>query len=312
MLRRSERLGLGRGCQSVLTAVLVVALLGLSAGGCREAASDAPEAAVEEGWRWFRGGEFSLAAKAFEAALSGAGTNGALRQAALYGLANTWNLRRPGENPLKATGYYQEVIAADPASDLAAWSALALARMRAAPVGGEPTDLDVQVRAYQEVVDAYPDHPVGEEAFLFQQAARLSDPLAGQEREVLAALDAHLAANPATPWRLMALRLTAHCCEVLALAERRVAVMLQELEGREAAAAAAGTQADNLMAYWWLATAAHYDLGDFDLARDFYGRLIRNYPTDQRVFPAKQALRLMDETERDLHAELAAAKEGAE
>ncbi len=312
MLRRSERLGLGRGCQVTLTAVLVVALLGLSAGGCREAASDGPEAAVEEGWRWFRGGEFSLAAKAFEAARAAAGTNGVLRQAALYGLANTWSLRRPGENPLKATGYYQEVIAADPASDLAAWSALALARMRTAPVGGELTGLDVQVRAYQEVADAYGSHAAGEEAFLFQQAARLNDPLAGQEPDVLAKLDAYLQANPATPWRLTILRMIAHCCDALGLRERRVAVMLQELEGREAAAAAAGTQADNLIAYWSLATAAHYDLGDFDLARDFYGRLIRDYPTDQRVFPAKQALRRMEATEQTLRVELAAAGEGAE
>jgi len=217
-----------------------------------------------------------------------------------------------GENPLKATGYYREVIATDPASDLAAWSALALARMQAAPVSGEPTDLEVQVRAYQAVVDAYRAHPAGEEAFLFQQAARLNAPLADQEPDVLVKLEAYLQANPATPWRLMLLRMIAHCCDALGLHERRVTVMLQELEEREATAAATASAADNLRAYWSLATAAHYDLGDFDLARDFYGRLIRDYPTDQRVFPAKQALRRMDETERELRAKLAAAGEGVE
>lgn len=290
----------------------MMVLLGLTAGGCRVSAPAVPpEEAVADGWRWYGGGEFGLAVKAFEAALSGVGTNILLRQQALYGLANTWNLRRPGENLAKAEAHYRDVIAAEPTADLAAWSALALARMRAAPVGGEPVALDVQEQAYQAVADAYPSHPAGEEAFLYQQAARLNDPRAGREREVLAALDAYLTARPATPWRTTIFRLSAHCCEVLGLPERRVAALLQELAANQATAAATSTRADSLMSYWWLATAAHYDLGDFEMARDFYGRLIREYPTDQRVFPAKQALLWMDERERGWLAEDAAG-EGVE
>lgn len=49
---------------------------------------------------------------------------------------------------------------------------------------------------------------------------------------------------------------------------------------------------------------AEFDLGDFTLAREFYQKLIKEYPTDQRVFPAKLALKRMDETEAKIRAEI--------
>lgn len=285
----------------------VTAAAALCLAGCRGGAvADAPEKAVAEGWRWYGLGEFGLAVKAFETALAGAGTNRVWRQQALYGLGNTWNLRRPGEDPVKADACYREGIAAAPESGLAAWIALALARMRAAPVGGEPVDAAVQEGAYQEVIDAYPGSAAGEEAFLHQQAAHLEEPRAGRADEVLRRLEAFLAAHPGTPWRGAVLGLAAHCCLVLDQPRRRVDFLLRQLEENRAAAAA-GTPPDNLLLYWWLATAAQYDLGDFPLARDFYGRLIRDYPVDQRVFLAKKALRAMDEQEREW---LAAGGEG--
>ncbi|MCX7916081.1 MAG: hypothetical protein N3A53_07240, partial [Verrucomicrobiae bacterium] len=69
---------------------------------------------------------------------------------------------------------YERVIAEAPDNEWAAWSALALARMKATmPPGKEPPVSEI-LAAYQRVIDRYPQHPAGEEAFLFMQATRLS------------------------------------------------------------------------------------------------------------------------------------------
>ena len=49
--------------------------------------------------------------------------------------------------------------------------------------------------------------------------------------------------------------------------------------------------------YWNLATIAEFEVGDFDTARKYYRKLIEEYPTDIRLYGAKQALKRMDEVE---------------
>lgn len=112
------------------------------------------------GWDYYRLGDFSSAVRLFEReAASG-------DAAALYGLAATWHWRRPGEDLVKARQLYEQVIAQAPNSEWAAWSALALARMLATlPPGKEPPVTEV-LAAYQRVIDRYPNHLAGEEAFL--------------------------------------------------------------------------------------------------------------------------------------------------
>ncbi|MCX7916082.1 MAG: hypothetical protein N3A53_07245, partial [Verrucomicrobiae bacterium] len=55
--------------------------------------------------------------------------------------------------------------------------------------------------------------------------------------------------------------------------------------------------------YWQIAAVACFDVGDLVLARAFYERFIREYPTDSRVFFAKQQLRRIDELEARLRRE---------
>ena len=286
--------------------LVLVALSVTGVGGCRRESPVDPAKRIAEGWSWYRSGDFGLAITAFEAALTSVGTNVGLRQRALYGLASTWNLRRPDDDPERATLYYHEVIDADPKSDLAAWSTLAMARMRTLPVAGESVDLKEQVKAYQAVIDAYAAHPAGEEAFVFQQAARLSDAQAGEEQATLAALEEYLKAHPQTPWRAAIDRLIAHCCEVLDLKEQRLAATIEEWQTSEASrlkAADAPPTQDRSFIYWRLATLEEFEEGDFDRAREYYRKLIADYPTEQRVFLAKQELKRMDELEAKVRGE---------
>ncbi|HPY62737.1 MAG TPA: hypothetical protein PLJ22_06290, partial [Kiritimatiellia bacterium] len=56
-------------------------------------------------------------------------------------------------------------------------------------------------------------------------------------------------------------------------------------------------------AYWNLATIAEFEVGDFDLARHYYNKLLEAYPTDIRVYGCKQALARMDALEAQIRAE---------
>ena len=54
---------------------------------------------------------------------------------------------------------------------------------------------------------------------------------------------------------------------------------------------------------------AEFGAGDFGVAREYYRKLIAEYPDEQRVFLAKQELKRMDELEARLRAEAGARKE---
>ena len=61
---------------------------------------------------------------------------------------------------------------------------------------------------------------------------------------------------------------------------------------------------DNSFRYWNIATTAEFEVGDFDLARVYYTRLIEEYPQDIRVFGCQQALGRMDRVEEELLKEI--------
>ena len=254
-----------------------------------------PETLILSGWDNYRLGEFSLATRDFEAAMKKAPQGEPEHLGALYGLATTWNLRRPGEEPDRAAQLFRQVIALAPTNDLAASSLLALARMKALPAAGEAPELNAQVLAYQQVIDRFPFHSAGEEAFLFQQAARLETPDVDRTREVLAALERFIETHPKSPWLSSAYGLVAHCCTVLNLPDKRFAAILKASKAAEIDPL--NPMQDLSAVYWQLATVAEFEVGDFALAREYYRKLIAEYPKEQRVFLAKQELRRMDEVE---------------
>ena len=116
-----------------ITLAVVAATLVLCAG-CGAGRGGGVESSGERlarGWDRYRLGEFSLALKEFEAAAQGVAPGSSNHLAALYAQATTWNLRRPDADKARAERLYREVIALAPTNDLAAWSWLALARMKA-------------------------------------------------------------------------------------------------------------------------------------------------------------------------------------
>jgi len=257
----------------------VLILLGLTPVAL---AAETGEDALREGWEQFRLAEFNLAVKAFERGAAQTETNPVLQAQELYGLAMTWALRRPGEDPIKAVELYRRAIAVAPSSDAAAWSLLAIARLQ---------------HTYQEVIDKFPAHPAGEEAFLFQQAENLATSQPATARSTTAALTCFLKTHPQSPYRCATLKLLAHGYQILGEHENRLAALLEILRTAEKDTDAPVEHAGD---YWSIATLAEFDCGNFAVAREFYRKLIAEYPTDRRLFLAKRELQHMDEVEARL------------
>jgi len=279
----------------------VIAFLVCFPGCAEQKNSVSPEERLAAGWQNFRGGEFSLALRDFKGVGAVTAIDSPVHLAALYGEATTWYLRRPDEDPARSATLYRQVIQLAPTNSLAAWSWLALARIKAQPVEGNAPELEPLVLAYQEVIDRFPFHPAGEEALLLQQAARLEDPGTARAREVLEVLDAFLETHPESPWRSAAYGLVAHCCRMLGLEERRLEAAIQAWKMAEVDPT--NPFQDLAVTYWQIATIAEFELGDFETAREYYRRLIDEYPAEQRVFVAIQELARMDELEARLRTE---------
>ena len=283
----------------VLTSILATVL---AVSGCakrHEALS--PKAALEAGWQDYRLGEFDRATARFDEA--GAATSGATDEhlQALYGQATTWNLRRPGEDPVKAKALFEEIIRLAPTNEMAAWSTLALARMKhLVPVGEEPDYVAVRA-AYQEVIDKFPGHLAAKEAFLYLNATLAATLKDKETRQAVASLEAYVNQADESVFVGTCCSLLANCYTTLDEPEKRLAIEIRALTRMELDPQ--NPFNDLAWAYWNIATIAEFEVGDFDVAREYYHKLIEEYPTDIRKYGSKLALKRMDDLEARLRTE---------
>jgi tetratricopeptide (TPR) repeat protein len=289
--------------------MLLTLLVALLAGGCGPRTATDPAEQLRIGWNRFRVSEFDQAAAAFEKARDSTSPDSPLHAQALYGLASTWHLRRPGDDRPHAKALYEQVVALTPKSDEAAWSLLALARLKHVPPVGQEPDLEEVRRAYQEVIDRFPGHLAGHEAFLHQQATRVAAYRPEEAWQVLATIDAFIKRYPDSRFLSPLYDLESLCHFVLDEPEKRLAAELRSLENREMDPT--NPNMDNAAVYWTVACVAQYEVGDFATARKFYKLLLEEYPADVRSFGAKQALKGMDELEAKIRSETAARKPAA-
>ena len=284
------------------TRALLAGLLlgGLAACGQQVARTGDAATLIGEGWTSYRLSEFHDAQLAFEAARSAAEKGSDDWAMATYGLATVWDLRRPGEDPKKATALYQEILAAAPGSPMIPWTELALARqLHLVPVGQEP-DYAAVNRAYQRILDEFPGHLAAKEAFLYLQSIQLAKLEPRSTRAALAQL-ADFVAREKKEFLSPAWSLTAVGNQTLGDQEKRLAAEQNAFETTEV------DPSDPFIgfawAYWNLATIAEFEVGDFELARTYYRLLIEKYPKDKRIHGCKQALKRMDALEAKIRAE---------
>lgn len=281
---------------------LVAGFLALGLAACGKKAEATGDAAtlIGEGWTKYRLSEFHDAELDFEAARAGADRGSSEWAMATYGLATTWNLRRPGEDPEKAAALYHEILADAPGSPMIPWTELALARQKhLVPVGQEP-DYAAVNQAYQHILDTYPDHLAAKEAFLYLQSIQLAklEPKSSRAAEQKL-LDFIARGQPeflSPAWSLLTVAYV-----TLKEQENRLQAELKSLDLTEVDPSDPYLEFGGR--YWNIATIAEFEVGDFDLARKYYRMLIDQYPTDIHVHGCKQALKRMDALEAKLRAE---------
>lgn len=274
--------------------------LGLFACGKKTAGGGDAPALIADGWTAYRLSEFQNAVLAFESARASAETGSDDWAMATYGLATTWDLRRPGEDPKQASQLYQEILAAAPDSPMIPWTELALARqMHLVPVGQEP-DYAAVNKAYQHILDQFPDHLAAKEAFLYLQSIQLAKLESKSTRAAVAKLEEFVAREKkeflSPAWSLLAVGYT-----TLGDQEKRLLAEKNSFEATEVDPS--DPFIEFAWAYWNLGTIAEFEVGDFALARQYYQLLIDKYPKDIRVYGCKQALSRMDALEAKIRAE---------
>lgn len=269
--------------------------------GCGQTAgtTENPGATLADGWQNFRLAEYDLAKQDFSSALASAEKGSDEYLQAEFGLANVWNLRRPGEDPARARKLYEQIIKEAPDHDLAAWSALALVRMQhVVPVGRDPDYAAVQA-GYDAIIKKYPNHLAAKEATIYQNAILIATLETNQLLRAVSNLSAYVKSG-ATEFRAPAWSLLAVSYQSLGMQRERLDAEIKSFENVEIDPA--NPFNEYAWAYWNIATIAEFEVGDFDLARRYYKQLIKEYPADIRVFPSQEALARMDRVEDELRA----------
>lgn len=291
----------------IRTRVLVpIAAFLLLVAGCGETSVPKGEDdLLAYGWSRYRIGEYKQAITSFDALLASGDLTEDDRLKALYGKATTWDLRQPvpsQDNELAST-LYRQIIREAPESDVAAWSSLALARMlHLAPVDSEPVYDEVRA-AYQDVIDRYPAHLAGQEALIYQQSTliMLLDPVIASN--AITRLQQFVKTYPESSFVTAAYNLMAQGYETMGEYDLQLEARIKELDTLEIDPSSPAAS-DLSWRYWQLATTAEYLTGRFDVAREYYQKLIDEYPLDFRKFASKQALARMDRVEQQLKEEL--------
>ena len=283
--------------QFIWTGCVGMALAGLTGCGRPTGPSLTGGPSLDHAWQSFRLAEYELADKEFEAVLARAekGSEDYLR--AVFGLANVWNLRRPGEDIEKARALYRQVIEEAPEHDLAPWCELALVRLQhVVPVGKDP-DYSVVRQGYRDIIARHPRHLAAKESTIYLNATLVATLDEALTREAVSNLNSFIASGTkeflGPAYSLLAVSYT-----TLKNPEMRLASEIKAFEKVEIDPA--NPFNEFAWAYWNIATIAEFEVGDFDLARRYYRQLIKEYPVDIRTYPAQQALARMDAVEKAL------------
>jgi tetratricopeptide (TPR) repeat protein len=279
--------------QRSLRLVCALLVFVFQACGKEEMGTSAEE--IGEGWKRYRLSEFSEALQIFGSVEASQPRGSEAYLQSLFGEASCWNHRRDGRDTAKAISYYQKVIAQAPANPLAAWCALDIVRAKHLASADQERDYSKLADEYGDVYKKYPDSLAGQEAFVYQIRLTLPTASADKAREKLREIEAFLDRHRNTPFRSQLYTLMAEGCHRLNEEEKRLDFMIKAIETREVDPRTPFFELST--AYWNIAYAAEFEAGNFELAREYYHRLINEFPRESRVFASRKALARMDAVE---------------
>lgn len=276
---------------------MLLGLLAVASAGCNNQARILdPEKGLQSAWKSFQLQEYHQAEEQFTQIIERSEGDDCIE--GMYGLATVYDLRYPNRDPLQASELYEEIIRLAPQSDYAAWSMLGLARsLHIVDVDEKPNYAAVQA-AYTRVIERFPDHSAGEEAFLYQQTILLLELSPERGAQVAASTEAFIRKHPNSAYLAMAYSLWGHALSISGGSPAsRMAISIKALEFAQLDPL--NPKADLASAYWSLASTAEFAAGDLETARRYYLKLINEYPTDERNLGAKLALDRIDAIETE-------------
>jgi tetratricopeptide (TPR) repeat protein len=255
----------------------------------------ATEGSLDRAWELSRLGEFNAAIHLFHALQENSEATAEEKLQALYGEAHCWNYRPSGSDGKKARALYAQVMdKAPPGDPLASWSDLESAQSLHFGTPAEARDYAAIARSYLEVSRRYPGTPAGEEGYLSYLTLEQSI-LNLAPADIIQQSEAFIHDHPDSPWISRFYDLMAAGYGKLGQTRKSVECML--LSAKAIKKNTQNLNIDNSTLYWNVGYLAEFELGDLALAREYYGKLIQEYPRDIRVFSAKQALERMNAVE---------------
>ena len=257
-----------------------------------------PDEQIREAWKQFRLSEFNDALRIFQSVENSQQPGSEAHLQSLYGEASCWNHRRDGRDIAKAVAAYRAVVEEAPQNPLAAWCSLDIVRTRHLAPADQPIDYERLVRDYADVYRSYPETPAGEEAFLYESSLSLPAADAKRASKILGKVREFLSSHPKTPFLSQFYSIIAECYRKTEEQDQRIEYLIKALEARPVDPASPND--DRSTVYWNIAYAAEFEAGNFAVAREYYRRLMNEYPQDVRIFGVRKALERMDAVEAAL------------
>ena len=289
----------------------VVALALLS--GCEQPQTypDDPHAALKVGWTQLGSAEYDRAIEAFQHALKHAAPNSRDALLARFGLASTEQSRKPTPNYDEAARLFQELATADKGGEIGAWSALAIVRMQHLKLyevghGGTkstlPTtaELDSVRDGYKGVIALFPGRDAADEAAMFIGASYIEQVETEQIDKGVAYLQQWIGSHNSGPYLTHAYGLLASAFEIEARGNPEkwnavLTALMASVKNNEHA------RDDELSAaYYRIARIAELKTKQPEIAKEYYWKLKKMFPTDQRIFYCNRALLELGEKVDDI------------
>jgi len=151
---------------------------------------------------------------------------------------------------------------------------------------------------YQKVIDRYGQTKAGEEALIYQQSIRTARLTPEECRKSLDTLQAFIRNHPKSQYVSAAWNLMSTCYMVLNQPEKKLQALINQNNAQ--IIDPTNPYIDNSGVYWTIATVAEFEAGDFQAARTYYNKLIKEYPIDFRVFQCRKAIKRMDDLENQI------------
>ncbi|MDX2082032.1 MAG: hypothetical protein SFU53_14700 [Terrimicrobiaceae bacterium] len=292
--------------------VVIGAAIALHGAACgRKPTAGETSHDLNSAWEQYGYGAYDAALAQFRALAAQTPEADSRHHQALFGEATVWAWRRPGQDPARAERLYRRIMELAPGSDLAGWSALAMARMAwLVPVGQTPDQARV-LELLRSAATTFRGQLPGDEALVTEQVIRVSEFDSAEARAVTAALETFLSERPGSPYRAAACGVLSAAARVLDRPRDRLRWEMAAMAEREKMARAIwelDRQGPFVFndpgALFKIAMIAEFEVGDFAVARDFYTRFLEANPTEKRRFFAEQALERMKSTEDEIRREL--------